>query len=145
MREWIELVRRLGRMELSHAGERDVNLREEYAPALEMARKVEAIVKVAKEQGMGAAADAATQTGGDAARIARHVLAVGATGEIQIAIRDDMNRRFPFPGPDYIMVRPKLPAAADYVLETVVLPKKYGPRRTVEHDCFICHRAVRVS
>ena len=138
LREWIELVRRLGRTELRRAGERDVNLKEEYAPALEMARDVEAIVKVAKERGMGAAADKATETGGDAARIAQHVLARGALGDIQVAIRDDMNRRFPFPEPDYIMVPPKLSAAADYMLETVVLPPKHGHRSTVEHDCFIC-------
>jgi hypothetical protein len=180
VREWIELVRRLGRTELSRAGERDVDLRKEYAPALEMARKVEAIVKVAREQGMGAAADKATGTGGDEAtgtggdeatgtggdeatgtggdeatgtggdeatgtggdaeRIARHILAVGATGEIQVALRDDINRRFPFPEPDFIMVRPKLLAAADYVLATVVLPPTYGPRKVVEHDCHICQQ-----
>ena len=170
VREWIELVRRLGRTEMGRAarGDRDVDLRKEYAPALAMAKEVEAIVKVAKEQGMGAAADRATQTGGDseaaddeptgtggdeptgtggdesteiggdAARIARHVLAQGATGDIKIAIRDDINRRFPLPAPDYMMVRPKLLAAVDYVLATVVLPPNKGPRKIVEHDCQIC-------
>jgi hypothetical protein len=164
VREWIELVRRLGRTEMGRAArdDRDVDLRKEYAPALAMAKEVEAIVKVAKEQGMGAAADRATQTGGDsaagpggdestgpggdestgtggdAARIAQHVLAQGATGHIKVALRDDINRRFPIPQPDYMMVKPKLLAAADYVLATVVLPANYGPRKIVEHDCQIC-------
>jgi hypothetical protein len=164
VRQWIDLVRRLGRTEMGRAarGDRDVDLRKEYAPALAMAKEVEGIVKVAKEQGMGAAADRATQTGGesaegsegdestgtggdestgtggDAARIAQHILAQGATGDIKIAIRDDANRRFPFPDPEYLMVRPKLLAAADYVLATVVLPANYGPRKIVEHDCQIC-------
>ena len=87
---------------------------------------------------MAAAADKATETGGDAARIAQHFMARGALGDIQVAIRDDINRRFPFPEPDYIMVPPKLSAAADYMLDTVVLPPKHGHRSTVEHDCFIC-------
>ena len=137
VREWIELVRRLGRTEMGRAGrgERDVDLRKGYAPALAMAEQVEAIVQVAKEHGMGAAADRATETGaaestgtgadestgtgGDAARIAQHILAQGATGHIKIALRDDINRRFPVPQPAYMMVRPKLLAAADYVLSSV--------------------------
>lgn len=165
VRAWIELVRRLGR-DGTRTGPRRRSA-EEYAPALAMAREVEAIVNVAQGQGMGAAADRATETGGDeaggdegtriggdeaggddatgiggvAARIAQHVLAQGATGNIMVAIRDDINRRFPFPEPDYIMVRPELSAAADYVLATVVLPKKYGHRSAVEHDCFICQNA----
>jgi hypothetical protein len=175
VRAWIELVRRIGRTEMNRAGDRDVDLRKEYAPALEMAKQVEEIVKGREGARHGAAPPTnATETGGARRPMmrpakqatSRQQLAVrrrqepavrrrqepapwrrgslsmcsrmGATGSIKVALRDDINRRFPFPEPQYMMVRPRLVAAAEYVLRTVVLPPKYGPRRIVGHDCYIC-------
>jgi hypothetical protein len=135
---WLELVRRLSRVELARAQDRDVDLLEEYRPALEMARDVESIVRKAKDGGMGAAADQASAIGGTAARIAEHLLAVGATGEIEVAIRDDANRKTSYPEPEYIFAPPRLLAACDYILAQIELPRLYGPRQIVEHDMRIC-------
>jgi hypothetical protein len=135
---WLELVRRLGRVELAHAQERHAALLLEYKPAVEMAKDVESIVQKAKEGGMGAAADQASTIGGPASRIAEHLLAVGATGEIQVAVRDDANRRSPPPEPEFIFAPPNLLAAADYLLAQVDLPRFYGPKQMVEHDMHIC-------
>jgi hypothetical protein len=125
---WLELVRRLGRAELHRVEERDVDVRKEYGPALALARAVESIVRRGSVE--------AREIGGTAARIAEHLLAVGATGPIQVALRDNQHRRSREPA--YIFAPPKLLAAADYVLETVVLPPAFGTRRIVEHDQYTC-------
>jgi hypothetical protein len=127
--KWVELVRRLGRAEMQLAQERDEDHLKEYGPALAMAREVEALVRQEKEP-------EATRIGATAASIADHLRAVGATGPILVAVRDDRNRKTREPAS--IFVPPKLLAAADYVLETVVLPPVYGTRRMVEHDRYTC-------
>jgi hypothetical protein len=126
---WIDLVKRLGRVELQQARERDGNQRDAYAPARAMAKAVEAVVRGAKEP-------VATEISGTAARIADHLRAVGATGPIQIALRSDSHQRFR--EPDHIFAPPGLLAAADYVLATVVLPAVHGTRRMVARDGYTC-------
>jgi hypothetical protein len=135
---WLELVRRLGRVELAHADKTRQQPLVDYRPALDMARDVESIVATARDAGMGAAAEEAARIGGSAARIAQHLLAVGGTGPIEVAVRDDANRKSPPPPPAFVFGHPKLLLAADYLLEQVRLPAVYGPRRMLAHDCWFC-------
>jgi len=73
----------------------------------------------------------------EAERIAAHVLAVWATGPIQVAVRDT-DRRPRRPEPEFIFVERGLLAAADYLLATVELPKESGARKVVVHDRYTC-------
>jgi hypothetical protein len=154
MEEWLDLARRLGRVELERVGawerERDLRPREAYAPALELAHAVEGFVRRVKEGGetlsecataIGGPAsttEGATAIGGMAEAIARHLLEVGATGLVQVALRDDARRRPRAREPAFIYAPPGLLAAADYLLAVVEEPRQYGPRKVVEHDGWVC-------
>jgi len=130
-------VRRLGRAEMEHALEQQeafvMRLRDEYAPAVRLARGVESTVKEVRAGGD------TTEIGGTtpAARVAQHLLAMGATGKIQVALRDT-DRRPRRPEPESIFAERGLLAAADYLLSVVELPKESGPRKVVVHDRYTC-------
>jgi hypothetical protein len=130
LRSWIELLRRLGGAEFERVRESDGDVRKEYGPALAMARAVETALHRGDEPG-------ATAIGGTAARIADHLREVGATGPIQIALRDASRRSRPRE-PDFILAPPRLLEAVDYVMRVVVLPPAYGIRRVVERDAYTC-------
>jgi hypothetical protein len=63
---------------------------------------------------------------------------VGATGSIQIALRQGLHEKAAIREPAYIFAPPKLWAAAVYLLRTVVMPREYGARRMVDHDRYTC-------
>ncbi len=166
--DWLDFAHRLGRAEIERAEEwereRHVRLREAFAPALDVARAVDGIVRDVVANGIGdqldkatpiggpgVAADEATRIGGTAKDIALHVLTVGATGPIQVALRDDRKRRSPAREPQRILAPKRLLAAAEYLLSEVKIRKQYGPRKVVEHDTWTCQnprcrrRTLRVN
>jgi hypothetical protein len=124
----------------------------EYAPAVELARKVEARLKgdapldATRITGITGlrSADDRFDFGGAVERIAEHLRKEGfhsgslPVGGIQVALRGDRNHR-QAPERKSILVPEGLLAAADYLLDTVgKLPKEYGPRRVVAHDGYVC-------
>ncbi len=147
LQRWLELVNRLGRAEMEHADEQqeafNMRLRAEYTPALELARdaertvaEVQAGLEATQIGGTTEAADVRA-VGGATTRIAQHLLAVGARGKIQVALRDT-NRRSRRRDPESIFVERGLLAAADYLLSVVELPKESGARKVVVHDRYTC-------
>jgi hypothetical protein len=137
---WVALTRRLGRAELQHADARGAEFVAEYSPALELAQEVEAAL----------ASDETTRIGSVTKQIAHHLREVGATGPVQVAVRDDRNRPLRTREPMYILAPPELLAAADYFLAEMALPPVHGFRRIVEHDRYTCqnprcrNRTIRV-
>jgi hypothetical protein len=102
-------------------------------------------------EGEAGAGGEATAFGGTAERIARHLLAIGANGPIQVALREGARvGSAPRREPDSILAPPNLLAAADWFLAQVKLPREHGPRRMVAHDRYVCQnprcrrRTVRV-
>jgi hypothetical protein len=137
LRGWIELLRRLGGAELQHALERDVDPLRAHARVMEMARAVEAVLARDAEAPACEAAPDASGIGATAERIARHLRERGATGRVQVAVRDDRNRRTRRGG-GILFVRPGLVAAAKYLLRVLSLPAVHGVRRVVESDRYTC-------
>jgi len=151
---WLRLVRRLSRTEMAHAQKRkeecEVRLRDEYAPVLEMARRVEALMRNMRRNGSSEAtaiggsieAAEAAAIGGTAevaARLAAHFVAKGAKGQLKVALRDDADRRSPPKEPPRYIFAPRgLLAAADYLLAVVELPKLHGARKTIGRDRYTC-------
>ena len=161
LRQWIDLVKRLGRAELQHAQQADADrARDRYAPCLDMAREVESIAREAQGPTTAASGDDspfrgatphdpiegaraliaatnASRIGGAAGRIASHLLAAQAQGPLQVARRGDTDRRHARQ-PDHLFVRPDLLPAADYLLSVVAEPRETGARKVVVHDGYIC-------
>ncbi|MGH7340840.1 MAG: HNH endonuclease, partial [Candidatus Rokuibacteriota bacterium] len=150
LQSWLALVRRLGRTEMERAWrqerDHDVRLREVYAPLLVMAREVEAkldqesILRNTEATAIGGTGGEAEASAFDttAERIAAHLRTKGVTGKLQVALRDDADRRSGRTEPDSIRVRRGLLAAADYLLTTVELTKLHGPRKTIARDRYTC-------
>jgi hypothetical protein len=127
---WLELVRRLGRVELDHASDREGDLRKAYAPVLSMAQAVESLLQKNGGEASG--------TGSTAERIAKHLRNVGATGPILVSLREGVHARSPERPPKHQFASPELLAASMYTLGAVVLGPFHGTRRMVSLDQFTC-------
>jgi 5-methylcytosine-specific restriction endonuclease McrA len=138
---WLDLVRRMDCPEMERARELQERIDHAYARQVEMAKQVESIIATAKSTGIGAAADEAARVGGDAAATAEHLLLTRdptRIGTVRVALRDSVYRGPSAPPSAALLIPPKLLPAARWFVETVQIPKEYGVRATVVHDCYCC-------